>query len=259
MVLKKDLMVFFPSLAVLAIAYVIGAYIIAFKPVMGEAAFNTSANLAFSAQASILLLACAWNLKKSWEKGGKRNPAHFYWGVGFLLLTIVFLSKVLDALGVEIADMSQPHLFFMWHQFMILWVALMYYGIAKITFPNKALQQIPTGIIILGGYSLFAYGAIIKHSNPFDVMYGFLNLLLIPTCFLIAYLFYTYWKESKTEAPKNIALGFFGISVTYWLWLPWQASDVGFVWYALFNLSLVALLIGLQDIKCKQTIIKPKK
>ncbi len=247
MPISWDIRKWLPLLAILVITYLIGIYSMVYKPLFSEVATleNSYPMFALSFQAFIILLACAAVLYKTWLRGGKKNEAHIFWAVGFVLYAIMFLGMMLEAMGFSFANMHIPSVFFMWRQLMIIWAALVYYGISKVVFKNKALAEIPTALILIVGYAIFSYGLLFGPGDIEWTMYGFLTLVFVPVCFLISYLFYIYWKEVRIQSPGYLSLGFLGVGVTYMAWAPWHLTKFYFVWFALFVLSLVPTLVGI--------------
>jgi len=236
-----------PLLVLLVITYLIGIYSCVYKPLFNEVLTlkDTYPMFALSFQAFLLLLACAVVLYKTWLQGNKRNKAHIFWAAGFALYAAMFFGLMLEAMGVSFANMHIPSIFFMWRQLMIIWAALVYYGISEVVFKNNALSKIPTALILVVGYAIFAYGLLFGPKNIEWTMYGFLALVFVPVCFLVSFLFYIYWKEAHIQSPGYLSLGFLGIGLTYLAWSPWHMTNFYFIWFALFVLSLVPTLVGI--------------
>lgn len=235
---------------ILFFVYCVGFYTLIFKPLLPEVESILNHTLfTLSLQSFLLLLACSILMLHKWYQGGKENDAHKHWGIAFGVYSILFFGLVLQSMGVEIADMNNPVIFFIWRQVMILWLAMVFYGIAKVVFVDKRIHAISTIIIIISGYLIFSYGLIFGPGDIELTMYAFLNIIFVPVVFLISYLFYIYWRMTVTPSSGVLSLGFAGLGVTYMAWAPWHLTNFYFVWFSLFVLSLVVILVGLCLIK----------
>lgn len=198
----------------------------------------------------ILLWSIAGFLLYRWFKTGKKNPSLIIWSISFFIYSITFLAHLFRALGYSIANenLSVFH-FFMYRWGMIVWAAGILYGLLKILTENKTYQQIPSIIILIMGFTWLILGLfIIPSKNPIEfTMYLFLHTIWIPVCFTMFYIFAYYGYKTKQNGPKFVALGFFGVMISYHGWAPWHFSDLVylyFIWYFIFLLSLTPILIG---------------
>ena len=261
---KQDVGRWLPLMVVLAATYLIGAYSLLYRPMFGDvgAVSKSPALFVLSLQAFLLLLASAVVLYNTWLQGNRKNEAHVFWAVGFALFSALFMGLMLDAMGIRLADMHIPSVFFMWRQLMIISLALLYYGISKVVFKKNILSKLPTALIVIAGYAIFVYGLLLGPKDIEWTMYGFLTLVFVPVSLLISYLFYIYWRETRMKSPGYLSLGFMGVAITYMAWAPWHTTKFYFVWFGLFVLSLVPLLVGIVMIRertVEPIIKKPSK
>jgi hypothetical protein len=198
----------------------------------------------------VLLWWIAGFLLYRWFKTGKRNPSLIIWSISFFLYSITFVAHLFRALGYSIANenLSVFH-FFIYRWGMIVWAAGILYGLLKILTENKTHQLIPSVIILILGFTWLILGLfIIPSENPIEfTMYLFLHTIWIPVCFTMFYIFAYYGYKTKQNGPKLVALGFFGVMISYYGWAPWHFSDliyIYFIWYFIFLLSLTPILIG---------------
>ena len=146
---------------------------------------------------------------------------------------------------------SAPEIFFIWRFGMIIWAGASLYGILRILVEDRKKQIIPSIIVIIAGLFWFIYGLFVANvaikERIETMMYGFLFTIWIPICFSISYIFLVYGRKSNTSGSKILFIGYLGLTITYMAWAPWHFGDVVyiyFVWYFLFQLSLVPILIG---------------
>ncbi|TFG27702.1 MAG: hypothetical protein EU532_06840 [Promethearchaeota archaeon] len=198
----------------------------------------------------ILLWWIAGFLLYRWVKTGKKNPSLIIWSISFFIYSITFVAHVFRALGFSIANenLSVFH-FFMYRWGMIVWAAGILYGLLKILTENKTYQLIPSILTLIFGFLWLILGLfIIPSANPIETtMYLFLHTIWIPVCFTMFYIFAYYGYKTKQNGPKLVALGFFGIMISYHGWAPWHFTDlvyIYFIWYFIFLLSLTPVLIG---------------
>ena len=200
---------------------------------------------------TIILLWCiAGFLLYRWFKTGRINPSLIIWSISFFLYSITFVAHLFRALGYSIANenLSVFH-FFMYRWGMIVWAAGILYGLLKILTENKTYQLIPSVVTLILGFAWLILGLFILPSkNPIEfTMYLFLNTIWIPVCFTMFYIFAYYGYKTQQNGPKLVALGFFGVMISYYGWAPWHFSDlvyIYFIWYFIFLLSLTPILIG---------------
>lgn len=198
----------------------------------------------------ILLWSIAGYLLLRWFKTEKRNPSLITWSISFFIYSITFIAHLFRALGFSNANenLSVVH-FFIYRWGMIIWAAGILYGLLKILTDNKTYQIFPSVFTLIMGFLLLVLGLfIIPSKNPIETtMYLFLHIIWIPVCFTMCYIFAYYGYESKESGPKLVALGFFGVMISYHGWAPWHFSDliyIYFIWYFIFLLSLTPILIG---------------
>ncbi|TFF90603.1 MAG: hypothetical protein EU548_02180 [Promethearchaeota archaeon] len=196
---------------------------------------------------TILILSIGFYLLYRWLKGKRQNTPQLVWGICWVFYSWTFIIHIFRALGFYWANQTSiPAYFFLYRWVMVLFISGMYYGIATILTENKKLRIIPTILIFGIGISWFLIGLFVFGSPEF-MMYGYLYCIWSPILFSIAYTFYLYGRNAKMRSPYLIALGFLGVGITYLAWAPWHFSDViylYFIWYFLFQLSLVPILLG---------------
>lgn len=230
----------------LAAVYGAGIYAIIYKPLLPEVQplSKTFWLFGLSLQAAVILIWIGIYLLRRWVKGQEKNQTQLIWGASFLLYSIVFIGMMLQALGIPWANASRPDIFFWYRQFMIIWIAGMYYGVSRFVYRDRRyLQIVPTAAILLAGYGIFAYG-LFQVKDIEYTMYTFLYLVFVPTLAILARLFWKYSSISGNSAPRYISIGFGGIALTYLAWAPWHKTTFYGVWFALYVLSLVPLLVG---------------
>ncbi|GAB4311940.1 MAG: hypothetical protein Kow0069_12450 [Promethearchaeota archaeon] len=229
----------------LAVDFTLAGHVIINRPLLeGPAALaNTHEIFGLSVNSLVLIWAIAAFLTYRWFVTGRKNVATISWSVGFWLYGILFLAFVLQALGTPGVDMNVPTTFFLFRQTMILWVALLYFGLAKLLFTNRAWILVPTAVFVAAGYGIFTWGLILLGDIE-RTMYAFLFLELIPICVIDGYLFMLYGNRAGIRSTAYLGAGFFGIAATYAAWAPWHLTFFYLVWFFLFQLSLVPLLIG---------------
>lgn len=182
-----------------------------------------------------------------WLKGGRSNTSLLIWSLSFFLYSITFVAHIFKGLGFWWANENfSPEFFFLWRWGMILWAGGSLYGILRILVKKKALQIIPSAVVIAVGFAWFFYGLFVIRDIEW-MMYGFLFMIWIPICFSISYVFLIYGRRSGYSGPKILFLGYLGLTITYMAWAPWHFGSVihfYFTWYFLFLLSLVPILVG---------------
>ncbi len=204
----------------------------------------------FSLQATIFIYVIAIFLLYRWKVTGKTNASTLAWGVAFLLYGITFIGMLLDSLGFTWANNKDPIIFFGFRQFMILWVALMYYGISRILTDNKRARLVPALVMLGFGYALFATCLLGMKDVPNiinNTMYVFLYSLWTPLCATVAYSFLLYGRQAQLASPKILTGGFALLGITYLAWAPWHFASViyiYFIWFALFDVSLAFIMLG---------------
>lgn len=198
----------------------------------------------------ILLYSISGFLLYRWLKTGRNNPSLLIWALSFLLYSLTFVAHLFRAFGVVDAnENTSPLHFFAYRWVMIVWAAGILFGLLKIVTDNKKTQLIPSGIVIVGGFSILLLGLfIIPFDNPIEsTMYIFLYTIWVPICFTMSYIFAYLGSKGNQRGPKYISLGFLLLMISYMAWAPWHFSDViylYFIWYFIFNLSLTPILIG---------------
>ncbi len=227
---------------------VLDTLVIIFRPELPgiPALSGTSQKFGLSLQAIIFIYVIAIFLIYRWKVTGKSNVSTLTWGIAFFLYGIVFIGMMLESLGVGWANSQDPAIFFVWRQFMILWVTLMYYGISTILTDNKKVRLVPALVVLGFGYAWFAIGLFGMASVEFT-MYVFLYSLWTPLCATVAYSFLLYGRQVQLVSPKILTGGFALLGITYLAWAPWHFSSVIYVyyiWFALFDVSLSIIMLG---------------
>jgi hypothetical protein len=177
----------------------------------------------------------------------EQAPFQLIWGASFLIYSITLLGLLLQALGFEFADMTDPLIFLIWRTPMIIWVAGMWIGVTKLyTDCPKCTYLAALVIFILG--ELWFLGGLIFFTNIIDnpiefTMYGFLYWIFVPMAFIIAILWYNYGKGANLNSPKVISAGFTLFGIAYLAWAPWHFEELKYVWFIWFNVYLVSLAI----------------
>jgi len=225
-----------------------GIFTIVEQPLLPEVEVleNTFFVFGLSLQATAILLGCALTLFWLWESGNQKNSTHLVWSISFALYSIVFIGMILQSLGVTWANTGEPAIFFAFRNFMIIWVAGMFYGISKIMNINKTIRMITTSLALVAGYAIFFWGLLLDPAT-YGIewtMYAFLFLELIPLCFTLAYMFLKHYRGRHRPASLFLASGFAGVALVYAAWAPWHLTKFYFVWFFLFNLTITLLLIG---------------
>ncbi len=231
---------------------VLDTLVIIFRPELPGFAPLQTTFFAFglSLQAVIFIYVIAAFLLYRWKVTGKSNVSTLTWGIAFLLYGLVFIGMILESLGVPWANtkdpVNGPITFFGWRQFMILWVALMYYGISTILTDNKRVCLVPALIMLGFGYLWFIIGLLVLVDISLT-MYVFLYSLWTPLCATIAYSFLLYGRQAHLVSPKILTGGFALLGITYLAWAPWHFASViyiYFIWFALFDVSLAFIMLG---------------
>lgn len=198
----------------------------------------------------ILLWSIGGYLLHRWIKTGKENLSLISWSVSFFIYSITFIAHLFRALGFSAAnENSSVFHFFLYRWGMILWAAGILYGLLNILTENRRYQILPSLLTLIFGFTWLFLGLfIIPSRNPIEfTMYLFLQTIWIPVCFTMTYIFAYYGYKTKENGPKLVALGFFGIMISYYGWAPWHFEDViyiYFIWYFIFLLSLTPVLLG---------------
>ncbi|MFH0962195.1 MAG: hypothetical protein V1820_05945 [archaeon] len=218
-----------------------------YKPLLPEVEIlkGTFWLFGLSLQATVIILWIGGYLLYRWNLGKRKNSTQLVWGVSFLLYSVVFIGMALQALGFGFADAKLPWIFFVYRQFMILWLAGIYWGLAGIVFAkeNRLARILPTAAILLIGYGIFANGLFIVKDVEYT-MYSFLYLLFVPVCFILSRIFWKYAQLASATFARYLSIGFAGIGITYLAWAPWHKTTFYFVWFFLYVLSLIPLLVG---------------
>lgn len=233
---------------------VLDVLVIRFQP-HGEgipALSGTSQKFSLSLQAIIFIYIIVIFLFYRWKVTGKSNVSTLVWAIAFALYGIVFIGMMLESLNISWAKSSDPTLFFWWRQPMILWVALMYYGISTILTDNKRVRILPAVLMLGVGYSIFVFGLFVLRGLDVsetinNTMYGFLYSLWTPLCAVIAYSFLLYGRQDHLASPKILTGGFALLGITYLAWAPWHFQEViyiYYIWFALFDVSLAFIMLG---------------
>jgi len=224
--------------------YLLGIFLLFSKPLMPEVYIENLNLLVLSLQAFILLLLIAHrNLRIYLES---RSEIFLTYSLSFFFYSFLFLGMIFQSLGFWFADMRKPGIFLLWRQFKIIWISGIYLALSKTLFERKKFSLVSTFLLGLASYSWFFYGLFfsgVKNSIEFT-MYGFLYFLLTPFSFCVGILFLWYGKKNRLLSPKYLSYGFILLGITYMAWSPWHLTSLYFVWFTIFNISLVFLLIG---------------
>lgn len=244
----KEHIVFSITMVIVFVIGIIGVVVQPVGPAI-PALQNTFFLTGFSLQAVILLLSIASYLIWRYFKGKKQNLNLLIWSISYYLLSIVFIGLILRSFGISWANDTQPELFFVWRNFMILFMAGLFYGTIRLITTRKVWQIYPTVIFIVLFYIWFILSLfILPVANPIEFcMYGFLYFGLIPVCLLLSYLWFIFGRRYNLSAGYLLSLGFALFAITYAGWAPWHFPEViyiYFIWFALFILSLVPMLLG---------------
>nr|MDO8113699.1 hypothetical protein [Candidatus Sigynarchaeota archaeon] len=196
----------------------------------------------FSIQGCALLYIIGGFLIVRWIKTGKSNTATLCWGLAFCAYGFLLIGLIMQALHLPWADMTQPGIFFIYRNVMIIWAALMYNGIMRIITQNKKWVLYPTILILVSGYSIFIVG--LSLTSIEHMMYAFLYSIWIPVCILIVYLFWMHGRMMQIKSSKILTIGFLMLTVTYVAWSSTHATYNYYIIYALFNIANTFILIG---------------
>jgi hypothetical protein len=224
-------------------------YVLIYRPHLSgiEALKSTFFLFGLSLDTAILLWAIGGFLMYRWFSTGMKSLSTISWSLSWLAYSIVFIGLCFQALGFAWANSNDPVIFFWWRNVMIVWTAGMWFGISTILFQEiKMIRYGLTGLILLASYLWFSYGLLILGDIEYT-MYGFLYAVWIPICFTIAYAFYLHGSKTGLTSPKFLTIGFIFLAITYMAWAPWHFPDVSyiyFIWFFLFEVSLVPILIG---------------
>ncbi|MFW9904129.1 MAG: hypothetical protein ACFFFH_07350 [Candidatus Thorarchaeota archaeon] len=172
----------------------------------------------------------------------EQAPFQLIWGSSFLIYSITLLGLLLQALGFEFADMTDPLIFLIWRTPMIIWVAGMWIGVTKLYTDNPKYTYLAALVIFLLGELWFLIGLVFLGDIELT-MYGFLYWEFVPMAFILAILWYNYGKGAKLNSPKIIAAGFTLFGLTYLAWAPWHFEELQYIWHIWFNIYLVSLAI----------------
>lgn len=227
---------------------VLDGLVIAYRPALPgfEPLKSTFFLFGLSLQAIVLIYAIGFFLLYRWFKTGRKVESTLLWAIAFLCYGFVFIGLLLQSLGFAWANSNVPSLFFAYRNVMIIWVSLMYIGIAQVLTNSRKIQLIPAIIFIILGYIWFVVG-LFGLADIEYTMYVFLYTLWTPLCVTITYCFVLYGREARLASPKIIAIGFGLLGVTYLAWSPWHLPDVSYIyliWFSIFNISLVFILLG---------------
>jgi hypothetical protein len=241
----KNHIVFF---IILGVIILLDTLVIIFKPELpGAPALSTTFYVfGLSLQAIVFIYTIAGFLLYRWKFTGKSNVSTLSWSVAFLLYGIVFIGMLLESLGVPWANSKDPIIFFGFRQFMILWVALMYYGISTILTDNKRVRLVPALVMLGFGYMWFAIG-LLAMADIVLTMYVFLYTLWTPLCATISYSFLLYGRQAKLVSPRILTWGFAGVGISYLAWAPWHFTSVlyiYYVWFFIFDIGLSFIMLG---------------
>jgi len=195
-------------------------------------------------QAFVLLILISYQNLRTFLMS--RNEIFLIYFLSFLFYSFLFLGMIFQSLGFEFANMSKPEIFLAWRQFQIIWIGSIYFAISRVFFEKKIFSAVLSVFLIFVSYSWFFYGLILSGSkNAIEfTMYGFLYFIWIPLCFSLGTLFLWYGKKNKLLSPKYLGCGFILLAITYMAWSPWHLTSIYFIWFSVFNISLVLLLIG---------------
>ncbi|MFX1507938.1 MAG: hypothetical protein ACFFDC_17765 [Promethearchaeota archaeon] len=176
----------------------------------------------------------------------EQAPFQLIWGSSFLIYSITLLGLLLQALGLEFADMTDPLLFLIWRTPMIIWVAGMWIGVTKLYTDSPKYTYLAALVIFILGELWFLIGLVFLSNidNPIEfTMYGFLYWEFVPMAFILAILWYNYGKGAKLNSPKVIAAGFTLFGIAYLAWAPWHVEELKYIWFIWFNVYLISLAI----------------
>ncbi|MFX0120203.1 MAG: hypothetical protein ACFFCU_19095 [Promethearchaeota archaeon] len=172
----------------------------------------------------------------------EKAPFQLIWGSSFLIYSITFLGLLLQAWGVDWADMTDPFIFLIWRSPMILWVAGMWIGVTKLYTDCPKCTYLAALIIVILGELWFFIGLILVGDIELT-MYGFLYWEFVPMAFILAILWYNYGKGAGLNSPKVITAGFTLFGIAYLAWAPWHFDELRYIWFVWFNIFLVSLAI----------------
>ena len=172
----------------------------------------------------------------------EQAPFQLIWGSSFLIYSITLLGLVLQALGFEFADMTDPWIFLIWRTPMIIWVAGMWIGATKLYTDCPKCTYLAAFVIFLLGELWFFIGLILIRDIELT-MYGFLYWIFVPMAFILAIFWYHYGKGAELHSPKVISAGFTLFGIAYLAWAPWHFDELKYIWFVWFNVFLVSLAI----------------
>ncbi|MFX1562049.1 MAG: hypothetical protein ACFFDP_01945 [Promethearchaeota archaeon] len=225
---------------------VIGTFGIIFKPLPPDPLGLSSTYvmlLGLSMVAVLLLWGISAYLFYRWFATERKSFATLIWALSFFIYGILFVAMCFQALGMPWANMNDPVLFFAFREVMIWFLALQWLGIAMQLTENMYIRWIPALLILIFGYIWFAFGLLIVADIEYT-MYGFTYGILIPVAFTLAYSFFLYARSAKINAPYFLAVGFTGLAICYGAWAPWHPVLFYFIWFFLFEASLIPIAIG---------------
>ena len=208
---------------------------------------NTYALFGLSSLAMISLFFIGLHFLVQWFSYSRENSSYLLWGVGFIVYSILFFGMCPSALGIEWANMDVPAIFFAFRQVMIIFLALVYLGVAAKIFPkNKIFVCITTTLILIGGYIAFIYGLLIAGDVDMT-MYLFTYLYIIPVAIFMAYVFYLFARYNSLISGKIISAAWIYYGFTYAFWAPFHVEEIMYLWYVMyaqFILSILLMLLG---------------
>ncbi len=234
-------------IVILALIYMLTSLIVVIKPhgfavpeIIDSSALFGPALAAFI----LLLIISGYLLYRYITKASplEQAPFQLIWGASFLIYSLTFLGLTLQAWGFDFADMTDPSIFLIWRTPMIIWVAGIWIGVAKLIVDDNRLIFIPALLIIIFGELWFFFSLLILQDIEF-AMYGFLYWLFVPMAFVLARLWHHYGKNAHLSSPNVISAGFVLFGIVYLAWAPWHFPDLNYIWLVWFNMYLVSLAI----------------
>ena len=234
-------------IVILALIYMLTTFIVIVKPRGFAVPEITDSSALFGPALAgfiLLLIISGYLLYRYFTKASplEQAPFQLIWGASFLIYSLTLLGLALQAWGFDFADMTDPAIFLVWRSPMIIWVAGIWIGVAKLFVDDSRQIYIPAFLIVIFGELWFFFSLLVLQDIEF-AMYGFLYWLFVPMAFVLALLWRQYGKKAYLSSPNVIASGFVLFGIVYLAWAPWHFDELNYIWLVWFNLYLVSLAI----------------
>ncbi len=245
---------------ILIVSLILGTILVFYTPALESPIQMEKTYTLFSLSfiAFVISFAIGVYLLTRWLVSHKKNEAAIWWGVSFIIFSILFLGLMLQASGVSWANTGEPHIFFLFRQTMILWVGGMLFGILAILGATTRFKILSVLLVDILSYVWFYYGLIVR-ANIELTMYGFLYFSFIPVCVIITYLFIKTAIKEKIHSLLTLGSAFALMAFSYMVWAPWHKNYFYYVCYSVFILSLFMMALGFKSLSYEKYLMNPEK